>query len=58
MTVTDKASLAALQRYENDLLKLKQQREAEKNEFYNNLELGRAQQREAYLETKTNLKLN
>jgi hypothetical protein len=31
MTVTDKAALAALQRYENDLLLLKQQRESEKN---------------------------
>jgi len=41
MTVTDKAALAALQRYEKDLLKLKQTREGEKNTFYGNLEMGR-----------------
>lgn len=58
MTVTDKAALAALQRYEKDLLRLKQQRESEKNQFYNNIELGRAQAKEAKDQTTTNLKLN
>lgn len=58
MTVTDKAALAALQRYENDLLRLRDKREGEKNQFYNNIELGKAQQQEAYLQTKQNLKLN
>lgn len=41
MTVTDKAALAALQRYEKDLLKLKQTREHEKNTFFGNIELAR-----------------
>jgi hypothetical protein len=31
MTVTDKSALAALQRYEHDLLKLKDKRVSEKN---------------------------
>lgn len=47
MTVTDQAALAALQRYEQDLVKLKQQRDNEKSQFYNNLEMGRSQAREA-----------
>lgn len=58
MTVTDKAALAALQRYEKDLLRLKQQREAEKNQFYNNIELGRQQAKEARDQTLHNLKMN
>ena len=58
MTVTDKAALAALQRYEKDLMRLKQQRQNEKDTFYNNLELGRAQAKEARDQTNTNLKLN
>jgi hypothetical protein len=31
MTVTDKAALAALHRYENELLRLREKREGEKN---------------------------
>jgi len=58
MTVTDKAALAALQRYEKDLMKLKQQRESEKDTFYGNLNLGRAQAKETHEQNKTNLKMN
>ena len=58
MTVTDKAALAALQRYEKDLMKLKQQREGEKDTFYGNLNLGRAQAKETHEQNKANLKMN
>jgi len=50
--------LAALQRYEKDLMRLKQQRESEKNQFYHNINLGTAQAKEARDTTNTNLKLN
>jgi hypothetical protein len=43
MTVTDKAALAALHRYEKDLLKLQQQRQNEKQTFFGNIELARQQ---------------
>jgi phosphatidylethanolamine-binding protein (PEBP) family uncharacterized protein len=39
MTVTDRATMAAVHRYENELLKLKTQREEEKAQFYGNLAL-------------------
>ncbi len=41
-TVTDKVALAALHRYENELLRLKQLREAEKAQFINNIQQEKA----------------
>ena len=38
MTVVDQAALAALHRYENELVRLKELREAEKAQFINNIE--------------------
>lgn len=38
-SVTDKATIAALKRYENDLLNLKQLREKEQTQFYANIAL-------------------
>jgi len=46
-TVTDQAALAALHRYENELIHLKKLREAEKAQFINNIEHSKAQMREA-----------
>jgi hypothetical protein len=37
-TVTDKVALAALHRYENELLRLKQLKETEKAQFINNIQ--------------------
>jgi len=45
-TVTDKAALQALHRYEKDLLKLKERREAEKTQFFGNIEHAQRQHRE------------
>jgi len=38
-TITDKATLAAIGRYENDIVKLKQLREEQKTQFYANIAL-------------------
>jgi hypothetical protein len=42
MTVVDQASLEALRRYENELIRLKELREAEKSQFIHNIELQKA----------------
>ena len=41
-TVTDHAALLALRRYENELIRLKQLREAEKAQFINGIEFNKA----------------
>ena len=58
MTATDKAALAALQRYENDLLRLKDKRLGEKNQFYDNIELTNAQLSEQKRQNDYNMKVN
>lgn len=58
MTVTDQASLQALRRYEQELVRLKDLREKEKSQFIHNIELNKAQAREAYKERMANQKLN
>ena len=58
MTVVDQASLQALRRYEQELIRLKELREKEKAHFVHNIELGKAQAREAYKERMINLKQN
>lgn len=47
-TVVDQAALAALHRYENELVRLKELREAEKAQFINNIEQQKHQMREQY----------
>ena len=51
-TVTDKAALQALHRYEKDLLKLKERREAEKTQFFDNIAHAQRQHREKQTQVK------
>jgi len=56
--VVDQANLAALHRYENELVRLKELREAEKAQFINNIEQQKHQMREAYGQRAQTLKQN
>lgn len=47
-----------MRRYEQELVRLKELREKEKAHFINNIELSKAQAREAYKERMTNQKVN
>lgn len=58
MTVVDQAALAALHRYENELVRLKELREAEKAQFVNNIEYQKHQMREAYAQRGITQKQN
>lgn len=57
-TVVDQAALAALHRYENELVRLKELRESEKANFINSIEQQKHQMREAYKERGINQKQN
>lgn len=54
MTVVDQASVAALQRYEKELVQLKELREKEKAQFIHNIELSKWKAREALNERAAN----
>lgn len=56
--MTDQASLKALHRYEDDLLRLKSLVEAEKEVFINEIKYAQAQDREKTNERQRNLKMN
>lgn len=53
-SVTDKATIAALRRYENDLINLKQLREKEKKDFYATLALTNAKASEHAINVREN----
>ena len=51
LTVTDKAAIQALVRYEKDLIALQKRRESEKNTFFDNIALANEQKQEAQRQT-------
>jgi hypothetical protein len=57
-TQVDQANLAALHRYENELVRLKELREAEKAQFINNIEQQKHHMREQYNQRNQTLKHN
>jgi len=57
-TVTDKTTLKALQRHEQEIEALRQKREGEKDVFYQNINNERRQMLEASLDHKRNMKAN
>lgn len=57
-SVTDKATVAALRRYENDLANLKNLREKEKSSFYANIALQNAKAHEHAVNLKADKRQN